>query len=115
MRPSSVSYLKTTALAALLGALVIGLTRIAALNLAAVSRTFVEGAGWLVGLAIELVALAGVVALYRNDGLARGHPDLFLGRLVISNVGHRPDELAITGSTLYSVSYRVDVLDSPVS
>jgi hypothetical protein len=79
MRPSSVSYLKTTALAALLGALVIGLTRIAALNLAAVSRTFVEGAGWLVGLAIELVALAGVVALYRNDGLARGHPDLFLG------------------------------------
>ena len=41
--------------------------------------------------------------------------DLFLGRLTLSNVGHGPDELAITGCSLYRMSYRVDVLDSPVS
>ena len=79
MRPSSVSYLKTTVSTALLGALVIGLTLIAAANLAGFSRILVEGAGWLVGLACECVALGGVVALYRNKGLAGGHPDLFLG------------------------------------
>src|SRR5216683_3629639 len=38
-------------------------------------------------------------------------PDLFLGSLTLSNVSHRSDELAITGRTLYSVSYRLDVLD----
>jgi hypothetical protein len=78
MRPSSVSYLKTAVSAALLGALVIGLTLIAAHNQAGISRAFVEGAGWLVGLASECVALGGVVALYRSKGLAGGHPDLFL-------------------------------------
>src|SRR6266850_600727 len=41
-------------------------------------------------------------------------PDLFLASLTLSNIGHRPDKLAITGCTLYSVSYRLDVLDSPV-
>src|SRR5258706_2725373 len=41
-------------------------------------------------------------------------PDFLLGSLTLSNVGHRPDKFAITGRTLYSVSYRLDVLDSPV-
>lgn len=79
MSPSSVSYLKTTVSAALLGALVIVLTFIAALNQAGIARAFVECAGWLVGLASECVALGGVVALYRSKGLAGGNPDLFLG------------------------------------
>src|SRR5438874_8147362 len=78
MRPSGVSYLKTTVSSALLGALVIALTLIAARNLAGIPRTFVQGAGWFVGLACECVALAGIVVLYRNRGLARGHADLFL-------------------------------------
>ena len=78
MRPSSVSYLKTTVLAALLGALVIVLTLIAARNQAGVAKAFVEGAGWLVGLTSGCVALGGVVALYRSKGLACGQPDLFL-------------------------------------
>src|SRR5882672_8521294 len=42
-------------------------------------------------------------------------PDLFLGRLMLGNVGHGPDELAITGCALDSVSYRMDMLDSSVS
>src|SRR5258705_2964698 len=42
------------------------------------------------------------------------YPDLFFGCLVLGDIGHRPDKLAITGCTLYSVSYRLDVLDSPV-
>ena len=41
--------------------------------------------------------------------------NLFLGRLALGDVGHRPDELAMAGCILNSVSYRVDVLDSPVS
>src|SRR6266478_5492677 len=42
-------------------------------------------------------------------------PDLFLGRLMLGNVGHGPNELAITGCALDSVSYRLDMLDSSVS
>src|SRR6202043_3251596 len=42
-------------------------------------------------------------------------PDLFLGRLALGDVGHRPDKLTTARCIPYSVSYRVDVLDSPVS
>src|SRR5471030_1458401 len=42
------------------------------------------------------------------------YPDLFLGRLALGDVGHRPDKLAIAGCILYSVSYRADVLDPTV-
>src|ERR1700675_1994773 len=41
--------------------------------------------------------------------------DLFLGRLALGDVGHRPDKLPTAGSILYRVRYRVDVLDLPVS
>src|SRR5580704_12582 len=41
--------------------------------------------------------------------------DLFLGRLALGDVGHRPDELSIAGCILHRVRDRVDVLDSPVS
>src|ERR1700688_4298525 len=41
-------------------------------------------------------------------------PEGFLGRLALGDVGHRPDKLAIARCILYSVSYRVGVLDSPV-
>src|SRR6202140_5010155 len=40
--------------------------------------------------------------------------DLFLGRLALGDVGHRPDKLPTAGCILYRVRYRVDVLDSPV-
>src|SRR6266850_638925 len=43
------------------------------------------------------------------------NPDLFLSRLALGDVGHRPDKLPIAGCILYGVRYRVDVLDSPVS
>ena len=78
MSPSSANYLKTTALAALLGALAFGLTLIAALNLESIAKAFLEGVGSLVGLACASVALGGVVVLYRSRGLERGQPDLFL-------------------------------------
>src|ERR1700681_3112146 len=41
-------------------------------------------------------------------------PDLFLGRLTLRDVGHRPDKLPTAGCILYRVRDRVDVLDSPV-
>src|SRR6266404_5555124 len=41
--------------------------------------------------------------------------DLFLGRLALGDVGHCPDKLPIAGCILYSVNYRMNVLDSPVS
>src|ERR1700686_2834938 len=41
--------------------------------------------------------------------------DLFLGRLALGDVGHRPDKLPTAGCILYRVRYRVNVLDSPVS
>jgi len=78
MSPSSANYLKTTALAALLGALAFGLTLIAALNLGSIAKAFLEGVGSLVGLACASVALGGVVVLYRSRGLEGGQPDLFL-------------------------------------
>jgi hypothetical protein len=78
MSPSSLNYLKTTALAALLGALAFGLTLIAALNLGGIAKALLEGVGSLVGLACGSVALGGVVVLYRSRGLERGQPDLFL-------------------------------------
>src|SRR5712671_2272819 len=42
------------------------------------------------------------------------NPDLFLGRPALGYVRHRSDKLPIAGCILYSVRYRVDVLDSPV-
>src|ERR1700682_3791760 len=41
--------------------------------------------------------------------------DLFLGRLALGDVGHRPDKLAMAGCILHGARYRMDVLDSPVS
>src|SRR5580704_13937896 len=32
-------------------------------------------------------------------------PDLFLSRLALGDIGHRPDKLAMAGCILYSVSY----------
>ena len=78
MRPSSTGYLKTTVLAASSGALVIGLGLVAARHLTGLSRTFVESAGWLVGLASMCVALAGAVTLLRSKRQAEGRRDLFL-------------------------------------
>src|SRR2546428_1280429 len=78
MHPSSASYLKTTVLAASSGALVIGLTLVAARDLTGLSRALVEGAGWLVGLASGCVALAGAVTLVRSKRRAEGRRDLFL-------------------------------------
>src|SRR2546425_633150 len=78
MHPSSPSYLKTTVLAASSGALVIGLTLVAARDLTGLSRALVEGAGWLVGLASGCVALAGAVTLVRSKRRAEGRRDLFL-------------------------------------
>src|SRR5258708_12714877 len=43
------------------------------------------------------------------------NPDLFLGRLALGDVGHRPDKLSIAGCILCSVRDPVDLLDSPVS
>ena len=78
MSPSSRSYLKTTVLAALLGAIIFGLTFVAALNQGGIAKVFVESVGSLIGFACVSVALGGVVALYRNWGLERGQQDLFL-------------------------------------
>src|SRR6266850_1015993 len=78
MRPSSTGYLKTTVLAASSGALVIGLTLVAARDLTGLSRAFVESSGWLVGLASMCVALAGAVTLLRSKRQAEGRRDLFL-------------------------------------
>src|SRR3989475_9638336 len=75
MHPSSASYLKTTVLAASSGALVIGLTLVAARDLTGLSRALVEGAGWLVGLASGCVALAGAVTLVRSKRRAEGRRD----------------------------------------
>ena len=41
-------------------------------------------------------------------------PDLIFGGLAFGDVGHSPDKLAVAGCILYRVSYRMDVLDSPV-
>src|SRR5260370_40226969 len=41
-------------------------------------------------------------------------PEGLLGRLALGDVGHRPDKLAIARCILYSGSYRVAVLDSPL-
>src|SRR5260221_2139743 len=43
------------------------------------------------------------------------NPDLFLGRLALGDLGHRPDKLEIAGCAPYGVRYGVDVLDAPVS
>jgi len=79
MRPSSASYLKTTVLAASLGALVTGLTVVFARDLTGLSRTFIQGAGWLVAFVSACVSLAGAVALIRDKRQAEGRRDLFLG------------------------------------
>ena len=42
-------------------------------------------------------------------------PDLFLGSFALGDVGHGPDKLPIAGCILHCASYRVDVLDSPVT
>lgn len=72
------NYLKTSLLAALLGAVVVGFTVVAALNQRGITKAFVQGVGWPIAFVSECVALGGVLALYRNRGLARGSPDLFL-------------------------------------
>src|SRR5215468_7985055 len=78
MSPSSRSYLKTTVLAALLGAIIFGLTFVATLNQGGIAKVFVASVGSLIGFACVSVALGGVVVLYRNWGLERGQQDLFL-------------------------------------
>jgi len=67
MSPSSRSYLKTTVLAALLGALILGLTFVATLNAGGIAKVFVASVGSLIGFACVSVALGGVVALYRRS------------------------------------------------
>src|ERR1700743_2726366 len=54
---------------------------------------------------------------YINEGpeLSLVAQDLLFRPLALGDVGHRPNKLAIAGSILQNVSYRVDVLDSPVS
>src|SRR5471032_738923 len=43
------------------------------------------------------------------------YPDLFLGRLALGDVGHRPHKLAMAGCILNCARNRVDVFDSSVS
>src|SRR5215472_4833161 len=78
MSASSLNYLRTTALAASLGVLAVGLALIAAFNLEGIARAFLEGMGSLAGVACLSVALGGLVVLFRSRGLERGRPDLFL-------------------------------------
>ena len=78
MSASSLNYLRTTALAASLGVLALGLALIAAFNLEGIARAFLEGMGSLAGVACLSVALGGLVVLFRSRGLERGRPDLFL-------------------------------------
>jgi hypothetical protein len=78
MSPSSLNYLRTTALAASLGVFALGLALIAALDLGGIARAFLEGVGSLAGVACLSVALGGLVVLFRSRGLERGRPDLFL-------------------------------------
>src|ERR1700748_1688781 len=53
---------------------------------------------------------------YINEGpkLSLVAQDILFRRLTLGDVVHRPDKLAIARFILYNVSYRVDVLDSPV-
>jgi hypothetical protein len=79
MSPSSRSYLKTTAVAALLGAAAfLGLMVSAALDLGVIARAFLDVVGSVVVLGCLSITLGGVVVLYRSRGLERGLPDLFL-------------------------------------
>jgi len=78
MSSNTLRYLKTTALAAVFGVLAFGLALIAALHLGGIPKALLEGAGALVVLACETVALGGLVVFYRTRGLERGQPDLFL-------------------------------------
>ena len=78
MSPSRLSYLRISALAALLGVLGFGLALTAALDLGGIARPVFEALGLLVGVAGSSLALGGVVVLKRSHGLERGLPDLFL-------------------------------------
>jgi hypothetical protein len=78
MSPSRVNYLKTTALAAVLGALAFGVAVYAALDLEGMLKVLLEGVGSLAGVGLESVALGGLVVLHRSWGLEHGRPDLFL-------------------------------------
>ena len=78
MRPTSLSYLKTTVPAALAGLLLIAVTVGLGSRQAGIAKAIIEGVGWLIGLAFECIALGGVVALYRGRILAAGDQDLFL-------------------------------------
>src|SRR5262249_45229257 len=78
MSPTRLSYLKTTAIAALLGALGFGVATFAALDLGGIARVLLQGVGSLVGVGCESVALGGLVVLHRSWGLEHGRPDLFL-------------------------------------
>ncbi len=78
MSSNTLRYLKTTALAAVFGVLAFGLALIAAFRVGGIPKALLEGAGALVVLACETVALGGLVVLYRARGLERGQPDLFL-------------------------------------
>ena len=78
MSRNRLSYLRTTALAALLAVLGFVLALIAAVDLAGIARAAVEAVGSLVGLMGASVALGGAVVLKRSRELDRGQPDLFL-------------------------------------
>src|SRR5882762_2033080 len=52
--------------------------------------------------------------IYQMAILALTGAQILLRPLALSDVGHRPDKLAIARCILYSVSFRVNVLDSSV-
>lgn len=87
MSPSRLSYLRTTALAALLGVLGFGLALTGALDLGGIARAVFEVLGSLVGLAGSSLALGGGMVLQRSRGMERGLPDLFLRM----NASRRPE------------------------
>jgi hypothetical protein len=78
MSSSSLSYLKSSLLATLLGAGALASTRIGARYLG-IAKALVHGVGWVAALASASIVLGGIVVLYRNHGTTRGWPDLFLG------------------------------------
>jgi hypothetical protein len=78
MSQSRLSYLKTTAVAALLGVLALAVAAFAAFHPQGSGQIFLEGAGSIVGLVFGCIALAGMVVLHRSWGLEHGRPDLFL-------------------------------------
>ena len=78
MSRTHLSYLKTAALAAAAGAMLLGVTLVGAAFETGLARIVVEAIGWPLGILGECVAAGGLLVVYRSAQLDVGRPDLFL-------------------------------------